>query len=114
LKQGDALSLLLLDFALEYAITGFKEKTQGLKLDGTHELLFCADDVNILGENIDYHTENRRALSDATKEVGPEVNPEKTKYTRMLMSCYYKAGQDSEWVLWRCGKIQIFENNNNI
>jgi hypothetical protein len=70
-----------------------KRKKQGLKLDGTHEILFCADDVNILGENIDYHTENRRALSDATKEVvGTEVNPKKTKY--MLMSCYYKAGQN--------------------
>jgi nitrous oxide reductase len=52
--------------------------------------LAYADDVNIVGENIDTVQKNTKALLDGSKEVGLEVNPEKTKY--MLMSCQ-KAGQ---------------------
>jgi hypothetical protein len=53
--------------------------------------LVYADDVNIVGENIDTIQRNTKALLDASKEVGLEVNPEKTKY--MLVSRCQKAGQ---------------------
>jgi hypothetical protein len=58
---------------------------EGLKLTGTHQLLAYADDINILGENIDNIQKSSEILLDTSKEVGLEVNSEKTKY--MLMSC---------------------------
>jgi sorting nexin-29 len=56
-----------------------------------HQLLAYADDVNIVGEKIDNIQKNTKALLDTSKEVGLEVNPEKTKY--MLISRCQKAGQ---------------------
>jgi hypothetical protein len=53
LKQGDALSPLLSNFVLEYAITKVQGNQVGLKLNGTHQLLAYADDVNLLGDNVD-------------------------------------------------------------
>jgi hypothetical protein len=84
LKQGDTLSPLLFNFALAYAIRRVQEKHEGLKLNGTHQLLAYADDINFLGDNIDTIQKSTEALLDADKEVGLEVNSEKIKY--MLMS----------------------------
>jgi hypothetical protein len=75
---------MLFNFALEYAIKRVQEKQEVLKLNGTHQLLAYADNVNILGESTDTVQKNTEALLDAGKEVGLEVNSEKTKY--MLMS----------------------------
>ena len=52
LKQGDALTSILFNFALEYAIRRVQVDQDGLKLIGTHQLLAYADDVNILGGSI--------------------------------------------------------------
>jgi hypothetical protein len=38
LKQGDALSPLLFNFALQYAITRVQAYQEDLKLNGTHQL----------------------------------------------------------------------------
>jgi len=51
-----------------------------LKLNGTHQLLAYADDVNILGGRRHTLKENAEALVAATREIGLEVSADKTKY----------------------------------
>ena len=89
LKHGDALSPLLFNFALEYAIRRVQD---GLKLNGTHQLLAYADDVNILGGSTHTLLENAEALVAATRGIGLEVSADKTKY--MVMSRDQNAGQN--------------------
>ena len=49
LKKGDALSPLLFNCALEYAIRRVQVIQDGLKLNGTHQLLVYADDSMLGG-----------------------------------------------------------------
>ena len=55
-----------------------------MKLNGTHQLLAYADDVNILGGRVHTLKENAEALVADTREIGLEVIADKTKY--MIMS----------------------------
>jgi hypothetical protein len=64
----------------------------GLKLNGTHQLLAYADDVNLLGDNID--TVKEKTETSSSKKVGLEVNVEKVKY--ILLSCHQNAGQNRD------------------
>jgi hypothetical protein len=91
LKEGDALSPLLFNFGLEYAIRRVQENQERLKFNGKYQIFSYAGDVNVIGENIDTVKKNREGLLDASKDVGLEVNPEKTKY--MLTSHNQKIGQ---------------------
>ena len=69
LKQGDALSPLLFNFALEYAIRRVQENRIGLELNGKHQLLIYAD-VNILGENSQIVRENAENFIKVSKDIG--------------------------------------------
>jgi hypothetical protein len=57
-----------------------KENYVRLKLVGTHQLLAYADDMNLLGDNIDTIKKNRETLIGASKDVGLEINAETTRY----------------------------------
>jgi hypothetical protein len=74
LKQGDALSPLLFNFALEYAIRRVQLNLDGLKLNGILQLLLYADDDNMLGDSVNTIKKNTDALAVASKENGPELN----------------------------------------
>jgi hypothetical protein len=66
----------------------------GLKLNGTPQLLVYANDVNLLGDNIDTIKKNTEFFIDAKKKVGLEVNTEQSKY--MLLSRHQNAGQNHD------------------
>ena len=80
LKQGDALPPLLFNFALEYAIMRVQVNQDGLELNGTHQLLAYADDVNILGGSVHTVKKNAENLVDVTKETGLKVNEYMTRW----------------------------------
>ena len=89
-KQGGALWPLLFNFALEYVIRRNQVNQDGLNLSGKYQLMVYAD-VNILGRSVHAVKENAEALVVASKEIGLEVNDDKTKY--MVMSQDQNAGQ---------------------
>jgi hypothetical protein len=73
---------------LEYAIKEVKENQAGLKVNGTHQLLAYADDMNLLGDDLDIINRNTVTLIDASKEVG------KPQY--MLVFPYQNADQSRD------------------
>jgi len=82
---------MLFDIPLQYAIRRVQVNQDGLKLNGTHQLLAYDNDVNVLGGTIHTLKENAEALVAATREIGLEVSADKIKY--MVMSRDQDAGR---------------------
>jgi hypothetical protein len=82
LKQGDSLSPFL-STALGCHQENIR-KSRRMELNGTHQLMIYADDVNILVENINVVNKNKEALLEDSKEVGLEVNRKETKHMLVL------------------------------
>jgi len=56
LKKGDTLSPLLAKFAVTHAMRRVQINPEGLKVNGAHQVLVYADDVNITGQkHTDYN-----------------------------------------------------------
>jgi hypothetical protein len=114
-KKGDALSPLLFNFALEYAIRKVQENQVEMKLNRTHQLLAYPDDVNLLGDNIVTIKKNTETLIHASKVVGLEINIEKTKY--MLLSPHQNVDQNRDIKIangsFENVPVQIFGKDSN-
>jgi hypothetical protein len=91
-------------FPTTYTVMKFKENGEGLEMKGTHQLLVCADDVNLVSENINIVKLNTEHLLDASKETGVGVKAEKPAC--MFMSRHQTTGQN------RCVNVanKSFEN----
>jgi hypothetical protein len=79
------------NFASEYAIRKVQENEVGLELSGIHQLLAYVD-VNLLGDSVNIIKGNTETLLQTSRDIGLEINAEKTKY--VIMSRYPNSGQN--------------------
>jgi hypothetical protein len=91
LKQGDALSPVFFNFALEYAIRKVQENHEDLEWNETHLILVYADDVNLLGKSMKTVQRKYRKYIDSSNEICLEMNAKKITYT--FLSRDQNAGQ---------------------
>jgi hypothetical protein len=89
-KQGDALTPLLFNFALECAFRMVHVNQDGMKLNGTHQLLVYAGDVNILDRSEHNIKKNTAALVLASNEIGLEVNSDYTTWSCLEIRMQYE------------------------
>jgi hypothetical protein len=75
---------LIFNFTLNYAIKKVQENEDGLELNGTHQLLVYADDVNLLSDSVNILKEYTETPLEASSDISIEINAEKEKY--MIMS----------------------------
>jgi len=87
-----------LSSVLEYAISWVQANQDGLTLNGTHQLLFYADDVNKLGAGMLATKGNKRAIVVASRWFGLQVNADNSKYMVSLENSMTTGDRSSERV----------------
>ena len=90
-------------------------------MNGEHQLLVYADDVNMLGEKLQTTRENREIFIKASKDINLEVNFKNTKY--MIIRHNKNIGQNQNILIENlsCENVEKFKyqgvmvtNANNI
>jgi hypothetical protein len=81
-----------------------------LEINGTYHLLVYTGDVNVLEQNINAIMKNTETVWEVSREVGLEVNTERTEY--MVVSRHPSVEQNRN-LLWKYRNVQVFENNRN-
>jgi hypothetical protein len=79
LKQGDGLAPNLFNTALEYIIRQLSVQTTSTVFHKSVQVLGYADDINIMGRTKRAISEVYGELKERAKEVGLNINIEKTK-----------------------------------
>jgi hypothetical protein len=68
------------DIVLEHAIKKVEENHVGIKLNGSHQLLVYAGNVNLSADSIHGSEKITEAVIEASMGVAIEINTEKAKY----------------------------------
>jgi hypothetical protein len=98
------------NFALEYSFRRVEKYQVELKLNGTHQLLAYAHDVNLLGDNVDNTKKNTETLTGSRKKVGLKINIEKHRVYVGISSpeCRSKSrNKNSKQIVGTCVTVQI-------
>src|ERR1700744_5540089 len=80
LRQGDPLATLLFNIVLEKIVRNSTVETSGTIYKKTSQLLGYADDLDMVGRNVDIVKENYTKLDSSASIYGLELNERKTKY----------------------------------
>ncbi|KAJ4434405.1 hypothetical protein ANN_22966 [Periplaneta americana] len=88
-------------------VVGRKVNREDLELNGLHQLLVYADEVNMLGENPQTITEDTEILLEGSKAIGSEVNPEKTK---SILAVVLHGCETWTLTLREEHRLRVFEN----
>jgi hypothetical protein len=108
LNRRNALSPLLFNFALEYAIRKVQENQLGLKLNGAHQLLAYGDNVNLLGDDIDTIKRKINKQTPWPESASKLYRPSDRRLLAMLVPTFADRGLHVVSVTDLYGRILVF------
>jgi hypothetical protein len=120
LKHGYALSALPLSFNPEHVIEKENNTNLGLDMNGTHQVLAYADNVNLLGVDIRTIKGKVEILFIGCNYIGLAINTRKTKYMEvgrhqgMMEDEHIKEGSNSYEIMITFNYFGSLKNQNSI